>query len=139
MRTSSTGTVATIKSIQITPEQAAFLGTPGLPLPLLQQYAIVTGASSGIAINGSYPAAFAFLVGAPGGLPAASNPLSQFITSCNSGAPLCNGLPASYQTLASQQGNFPVFEGTSVYSLRLDHNIGANHRAATASLNVRFV
>ncbi|HZC21840.1 MAG TPA: carboxypeptidase regulatory-like domain-containing protein, partial [Candidatus Binatia bacterium] len=99
--------------LQITPEQAAFLSTPGLPLPLLQQYAIVTGGSSGVAIDGSYPAAFAFLVGAPGGLPAASNPLSQFITSCNSTAPLCNGLPASYQTLASQQGNFPVFEGTS--------------------------
>ena len=114
--------------IQITPEQAAFLGTPGLPLPLLQQYAIVTGASSGIAINGSYPAAFGLLVGAPGGLPAASNPLSQFITSCNSGAPLCNGLPASYQTLSSQQGNFPVFEGTSLYSFRLDQNVGANHR-----------
>src|SRR5256886_5103335 len=27
-------------------------------------------------------------------------------------------VPASYQSLASQQGNFPVFEGTSVYSLR---------------------
>jgi hypothetical protein len=25
-------------------------------------------------------------------------------------------------------GNFPVFEGTSLYSLRLDHNLGANHR-----------
>ena len=29
----------------------------------------------------------------------------------------------SYQTLASQEGNFPVFEGTSLYSLRLDHNV----------------
>jgi hypothetical protein len=114
--------------LQITPEQAAFLSTPGLPLSLLQQYAIVTGGSSGVAINGSYPAAFAFLVGAPGGLPAASNPLSQFITSCNSNAPLCNGLPASYQSLASQQGNFPVFEGTSLYSFRIDQNVGTNHR-----------
>ena len=25
-------------------------------------------------------------------------------------------------------GNFPVFEGTSLYSLRLDHNLSANHR-----------
>ena len=34
-----------------------------------------------------------------------------------------------YQTLASQEGNFPVFEGTSLYSLRTrsqrEHN---NHR-----------
>jgi hypothetical protein len=37
-------------------------------------------------------------------------------------------VPASYQTLASQIGNFPVFEGTSLYSLRLDHNINTNNR-----------
>ena len=37
-------------------------------------------------------------------------------------------MPASYQTLASQRGNFPVFEGTSLYSLRLDHNISSNNR-----------
>ena len=36
--------------------------------------------------------------------------------------------PESYQNLASQEGNFPVFEGTSLYSLRLDQNIGTNHR-----------
>ncbi len=30
--------------------------------------------------------------------------------------------------MASQEGNFPVFEGTSLYSLRLDQNVGANHR-----------
>ncbi len=52
--------------IQVTPEQASFLATPGLPVPLLQQYAIVAGGSSAIAINGSYPAAFGLLVGAPG-------------------------------------------------------------------------
>ena len=113
--------------IQVTPDQAAFLSTPGLPPSLLQQYAVVAGGSSGVAVNGSYPAAFALLVGAPGGLPAGST-LSEFITSCNSTAPVCNGLPASYQSLASQQGNFPVFEGTSLYSFRLDQNVGANHR-----------
>ena len=37
-------------------------------------------------------------------------------------------VPASYQTLARKKGNFPVFEGTSLYSLRLDHNIGTSHR-----------
>ena len=36
-------------------------------------------------------------------------------------------IPASYQTLASQEGNFPVFEGTSVYSLRIDHNLTTNN------------
>src|SRR5579863_1089884 len=118
-------------AIQVTPEQSAFLSTPGVPVPLLQQYAITTGAASGLAVNGSYPAAFGLLVGAPGGLPAptnGSNPLAQFITSCNSTAPLCNGVPTSFTSLTSQMGNFPVFEGTSLYSLRIDHNINSNNR-----------
>jgi hypothetical protein len=117
--------------IQVTPEQSAFLSTPGLPLPLLQQYSILTGAVSGLAVNCSYPAAFGLLVGAPGGLPIpanGSNPLAQFITSCNSAAPLCNGLPTSFASLGSQAGNFPVFEGTSLYSLRLDHNFSSSNR-----------
>jgi hypothetical protein len=124
--------------IQVTPEQSAFLSTPGLPLSLLQQYAITTGAASALAVNGSYPAAFGLLVGAPGGLPVpanGSNPLAQFITSCNSSAPLCNGLPASFTSLSSQAGNFPVFEGTSLYSLRIDHNINNNNRL-TMRVNV---
>jgi hypothetical protein len=37
-------------------------------------------------------------------------------------------VPASYQTLNSQIGNFPVFEGTSLYSLRIDHNINSHNR-----------
>lgn len=41
---------------------------------------------------------------------------------------MCAGLPSSFLTLNSQVGNFPVFEGTSLYALRLDHNINANHR-----------
>ncbi len=116
--------------IQVTPEQAAFLSTPGVPLPLLQQYSILTGAASGLAVNGSYPAAFAGLV-ALGVLPTpvnGSNPLAQFITSCSTSAPLCNGLPASFTSLSSQAGNFPVFEGTSLYSFRLDHNVNNNNR-----------
>ncbi len=37
-------------------------------------------------------------------------------------------MPASFQTLASQAGNFPVFEGTSLYSLRIDHNVNSRNR-----------
>ena len=118
--------------IQVTPEQSAFLSTPLPPslLPLLQQYSILTGATSGMAVNGSYPAAFGGLVLA-GALPVpanGSNPLAQFITSCSTSAPLCNGVPASFTSLSSQAGNFPVFEGTSLYSFRLDHNINSNNR-----------
>jgi outer membrane receptor protein involved in Fe transport len=117
--------------IQVTPQQAAFLANPGLtPLPIVQEYAFMAGASSAIAINGRYPASFALLP--PTLVPAG---LQQFPSSCNpgfaavAGFPFyCTGLPASFQTLQSQVGNFPVFEGTSLYSLRLDHNINTNHR-----------
>jgi hypothetical protein len=118
--------------IQATGDQAAFLNNPpnGIPLPVLQTYAFMVGASSGIAVNGSYPAWFAALPSAfvPAGL-------QQFPSSCNPAfasvanfAPYCTGLPASFQTLASQEGNFPVFEGTSLYSLRIDHNVSSSNR-----------
>jgi Carboxypeptidase regulatory-like domain/TonB dependent receptor-like, beta-barrel len=119
-------------NIQVTPQQAAFLASPPptVPLPVLQEYAFTTGASSAIAINGKYPASFALLP--PTLVPAG---LQQFPTSCNPGyafvagfTPYCTGLPASFQTLQSQVGNFPIFEGTSLYSLRLDHNITNSNR-----------
>jgi hypothetical protein len=116
-------------NIQVTPDQQAFLGDPTTPLALAQQYAILAGASSGVALTGQYPASFAGLV-AFGILPtpASGNPLAQFITTCQNTGPICGGIPGSFQTLNSQIGNYPVFEGTSVYSLRLDHNVSNNNR-----------
>ena len=115
-------------TIDVTPEQAAFLQTPGLPAPVAQQYAFLAGGSSAIALNGSYPKSFGLLA-ALGAIP---NPptgaLTQFPTSCNALNTLCNGLPSSFLSLSSQMGNFPVFEGTSLYSLRLDHNLTDNNR-----------
>jgi hypothetical protein len=115
--------------IQVTPAQAAFMASPSTPLAEAQQYAILGGASSGVALNGQYPAAFIDLVGLhilP--TPLAGNPIAQFISSCQNTGPICGGIPASFQTLTSQMGNYPVFEGTSVYSLRIDHNVSANNR-----------
>jgi len=96
----------------------------------LQAYAFMAGASSGIALNGSYPSSFAFLP--PSLVPAG---LQQFPSSCNPAFasvagfnPYCTGLPASFQTLVSQEGNFPVFEGTSLYAFRIDHNVSNNNR-----------
>jgi hypothetical protein len=94
-------------------------------------YATFVGGSSGIALNGSYPAIFAALQGTAIPIPSnGSSALTQFPTSCNFAQPnvLCNSLPSSFLTLNSQIGNFPVFEGTSLYSFRIDHNLTTNQR-----------
>jgi len=111
-------------TLQLTPSQIGFLTNPSV-LALegaspafaqgVGQYAGLAGASSGMAVNGAWP------TGMTGGFPGVTG----FPTSCSS--PPCS-VPASYQTLASQEGNFPVFEGTSLYSLRLDQNLGTSHR-----------
>jgi hypothetical protein len=108
-------------TLELTPDQIGLLTNPTLlqaeaANPGVAQavgaYAAIAGASSGMAVNGVWPANL-------GGLPG-------FISTCQS--PGTCFVPASYQTLSSQEGNFPVFEGTSVYSLRLDHNINNNNR-----------
>jgi len=104
-------------------------------------YAVLVGASSGQAINGAWPTAM--VKGATGG---ALSSWAGFPTSCQPSvnpAASCPALalfgasaaPASYLTLGSQVGNFPVFEGTSLYSLRLDHNVNTNNRI-TVRVNV---
>jgi hypothetical protein len=134
-------------NIQATPQQAAYfqqtlpaalaqLGaiSPALAAGYGQEaalYAAFVGSSSGIALNGSYPGSFAALEGTLIPVPGnGSNPLAQFPTSCNVAAPnfLCNGLPNRFLGLAPQAGNYPVFEGTSLYSLRLDHNLNNSNR-----------
>jgi len=97
--------------------QAAFLSqftaAPPPPLiPFLQFYSELVGAASGMAVDGQWPAAM-------GGLPG-------FFSTCQT--PGTCFVPNSYQNLRSQVGNFPVFEGTSLYSLRLDHNLTDRHR-----------
>jgi len=97
--------------------QAAFLqqfaAAPPPPLiPFLQGYSELVGAASGMAVKGAWPLAM-------GGLPG-------FFSTCQ--IPGTCTVPTSYQTLLSQEGNFPVFEGTSLYSLRIDHNISSNNR-----------
>jgi hypothetical protein len=110
-------------TLQLTPSQVRFLtdanvlaveqGSPAFAQEV-GQYAFLAGASSGMAVHGVWPTG---LTGFPG--------ISGFATSCS--APPCF-VPASYQTLASQEGNFPVFEGTSIYSLRIDHNLTNSNR-----------
>jgi hypothetical protein len=116
-----------------TPEQVAFL-TPFAqagPAPVgVQFYTWLVGASSWLATTGSQQS-FALLPFGAGAGP------QQFPSSCNVGVsfPVCGGLPASFQSLNSQIGNFPVFEGTSLYSFRLDHNL-TNSNRVTLRANV---
>ncbi len=109
-------------TLQLTPDQIAFLTNPttlqteALSPAFAQavgKYVFLAGASSGMAVNGVWPTG---LTGFPG--------ISGFPTSCQ--APPCF-VPASYQTLGAQVGNFPIFEGTSLYSLRIDHAFNSNN------------
>jgi Carboxypeptidase regulatory-like domain len=111
--------------LPLTSDQASFLSNPAVAATAatnpayaaeVGQYAGLVGASSGMAVNGAWP------VGLTGGFPG----LGGFPTSCKT--PGSCFVPGSYQTLNSQRGNFPVFEGTSLYSLRIDHNINNNNR-----------
>jgi hypothetical protein len=118
-------------TLQLTPDQVGFLTNPSV-LALegaspafaqgVGQYAVLAGASSGQAVQGAWPTQMVQALS--GGL---LSGWAGFPTSCTPPGP-CAPVPGSYQTLASQAGNFPVFEGTSLYSLRLDQNVGTSHR-----------
>ncbi len=119
-------------TLQLTADQVAFLTNPitltaegsdptGNVANAVAAYAAEAGASSGMAVNGAWPTGLVQAL-TLGGL---SN-FSGFPSSCPPPGPCF--IPASYQTLTSQEGNFPVFEGTSLWSLRIDHNLGNNHR-----------
>ncbi len=105
------GTIMVDKLTQAPFLQSLSAAQEGAFAPALPGYVAALGASSGMAVNGAWPVAM-------GGLPG-------FFSSCQ--VPPCPVTPA-YQSLVSQEGNFPVFEGTSLYSLRLDHNINSNNR-----------
>lgn len=128
-------------TLQLTPGQIGFFTdpqnlqavqscpdpSPGLPPPCpftneFFNYAVLTGASSGQAISGAWPTQLV-----KGMTNNALSAWAGFPTSCLPGNQ-CAPVPTSYQTLASQKGNFPVFEGTSLYSLRLDHSLTDRNR-----------
>lgn len=118
-------------TVQLTSDQVAFLTNPavlaaeaGSPAYAneVAQYTVLAGASSGQAVTGAWPTQMVQAL-TLGGL----SSWAGFPTSCTPPGP-CAPVPASYQTLASQIGNFPVFEGTSIYSLRLDHNFTPSNR-----------
>ena len=93
-----------------TPEQKSFIASSGMNSPGIQQYIALMGSGSSLALTGKNPG---FLQPSLG--------LDNFATSGQA-------LPASYVSLNSLIGNFPVSEKTEIYSLRFDHKINTNHQ-----------
>ncbi len=114
--------------IQATPAQAAVLANPAFVGLGAQAYSFFVGSASAIALNGTLVGTGAVgLHLTPFNLFNAFGP-SQFSTSCNAISNfLCQGLPADYTPLTTQIGNYPVFEGTSLWSARLDHRFNNNN------------
>jgi hypothetical protein len=88
----------------VTPEQATLIKAVGLGA---EQYFCAASLASQTALFGNTPA----LTGTP---------LNSFVSS---GA----AVPASFVGLVSTIGNFPTSEGTSLWSLKLDHNWNARN------------
>ena len=108
-------------TLSLTNDQIGFLTNPSVlgleqASPAFAQavagYAAAAGAASGVALNGVVPQNLGPLAG--GGLPIFPS----------SGALL----PSSFVPMSTLVGNYPIFEGTSLYSLRLDHRISTNNQ-----------
>jgi hypothetical protein len=131
-------------TVELTPDQIGLVTNPAIltaaatnptgPIATAwEDYIVEAGASSGQAVSGEWPTALVQgasrgALSAWAGFPSTCT-FASLPNSCPAAAlfPGTN-VPGSYQTLASQEGNFPVFEGTSVYSLRIDHNVNNNNR-----------
>jgi hypothetical protein len=100
--------------IQATTPQIQFLSSIPPGTPGSDQYVVLVGRASGMALNGAWP-----------GPPLLGGGVSGFPTSCT--VPPCF-VPPSFVTLNSLIGNFPVSERTDLYSLRIDHNISSTNR-----------
>jgi hypothetical protein len=110
----------------LTTQQAGFIaaGQAQIPGPCsfnpagpnpVQQYAATVGSSSLVALYGKNPVT-AFLGLGPGYFPQLNPTLAP------------NALPASFVPMSTLVGNFPIFEGTSLWSARLDHQVTATNQ-----------
>ncbi|MDP9268601.1 MAG: TonB-dependent receptor [Acidobacteriota bacterium] len=121
--------------IQATPAQAAVLAALP-PSATSQAYSFFVGSASAIGLYGT-------MVGNTGSI-GLNNTLfnlfggatPNFASSCNIVTNiLCHGLPGQYAPLNLQRGNYPVFEGTSLWSARIDHHF-TNNNTAMLRVNV---
>lgn len=87
---------------------------PASPNPL-QSYAATVGSSSLVALYGKNPVT-AFLGLGPGYFPQLDPTVAP------------NAIPASFVPMSTLVGNFPIFEGTSLWSARLDQQLATNNQ-----------
>jgi hypothetical protein len=136
--------ISNFGTVLLTSDQVAFLNTLGttfaaLPapvraaaLPVLAPQAVayltLTGGASGIALNRAFPSpAMYFTASQIAGVPV--NPgCAVAPQNCPVFPETAFALPptTSFFGLNSVKGNFPVTEGTSIVSLRLDHHLNSN-------------
>ncbi len=113
----------------LTPQQSAFVTNPTVlsapgGLQFAAQVAFLAGSASSVALTGVDPGAIAFGKGAlPGPIPGARFPLP---IDCSPPALPCTSsnlvpLPGSFVPLRRLIGNYPISEGTSIWSGRIDH------------------
>ncbi len=122
-------------TLLLTPQQSAFVNNPAvLTAPgggmVAANVFLLGGSASSVALAGIDPGAIATARGVPSA-PGARFPLP---IDCSPPAIPCSAanlvpLPASYVALNSLRGNFPVKEGTSLWSARLDHQWNARNNS----------
>ncbi len=117
-------------TLQLTPSQVAFVSklasyVPASPAnysPLLAGYLGLAGAGSGVGVKGVLPSANILAIMAGSGIPTAGCAATGLKCFASSGAPI-PGYGSSFFPLGQEIGNFPVTEGTTLVSLRLDHRL----------------
>jgi len=123
-------------TLLLTPSQSAFVNnlavltapSPGAGQPTGGQRAaqlfLLAGSASNVAITGVDPGLASTVLF---GVPAPAGARFPILIDCLPGVLACTAanqvpLPASYHSLRSQIGNYPVSEGTSLWSARFDHH-----------------
>ncbi|MGB9104827.1 MAG: TonB-dependent receptor, partial [Terriglobales bacterium] len=125
-------------TLQLTQPQVAFVGQlvsfmkavpASIPsyAPVLAGMLGAAGGASGVGLNGVLPNAGILAVMAGNGIPIAGCVAASLRCFPSSGAPI-PGFGTSFFPLTSEIGNFPVTEGTTLVSLRLDHRLNNNQQ-----------
>ena len=110
----------------LTPAQAAALAA--FPAPVQQAYSALAASAGSVARTGIDPGLIASALSGtlvpPGqrfSLPVPCAPMTLTPIPCGAAGQGFAPLPASFVPLDNLVGNYPIFEGTSLYSARLDH------------------